>query len=86
MTEVIYRSSIEDVADAMIQRMIPLLNDIAFAKYEGQLVTTEVACEILKCSCSTLLKRITDKSIVPTERSGKIYQFDLKYLLTLNLK
>lgn len=82
MVKILYETSLEDVTESVIRQMLPFLKDIAYAKYEGHNVPSEVACWILKVSSDKLYALIKAGKIIPTERTGKKYQFDLKYLLT----
>lgn len=86
VTELTYKLERDDLKEAIKEVLGEVLAENYFLRYEGIIVGSTTACEILKITNDTLYKYIKLGYIEPIERSGTNYKFDLAYLHRLNIK
>lgn len=83
--EIVYKVSKCDLKDAMIETLQEVAADSILKKYEGRLVGKNAACEVLGIGSATLYRYIDRQLLVPVDRTGRDYAFDLRYLLEFNI-
>lgn len=76
----------EDLKVAMSDVLSEIVKDSILAPYEGRLVDSKTARQILRISEATLYRYVDSGLLQPWDRSARTMQFDLRYLLEFNIK
>ncbi len=82
----IYEVNAEDFATAIRETLGEIASDNIYSRFEGRIVSTETACEVLGVSQRTLYRYIGAGLIAPQERGdNEDYKFNLRTLLETNV-
>lgn len=78
--KIVYEATEEVLDKALEKAMARIRENDQFARHDGTMVSFKTACEVLRMSEPTLYRYI-QSGLIDAERRGKLYTFDLGYLL-----
>ena len=83
---IVYEMTPETLKEAIKQAQSEVLADVLLSRYEGRKIKTSSAAQVLGISLESIYKYVDAGWLLPEEREGRNYSFDLRYLLEFNIK
>lgn len=83
--KIIYEVNSHELKTAMVEVLSELTSNAILNRYQGRLVGTKTAAEILGIKEQTVLIYIQANKLKAI-RESRVYKFDLKYLLSFNIE